>query len=62
MVEMNIRYTRCGNSLLAGVVFQHDSGVSLRRNDRLRWMCGFDLIKKAKDVAGEAHNYTRFPA
>ena len=35
------------NSILAGIVFQHNSIESLRRelkrNDRLRWLCGFDV-------------------
>ena len=52
------------NSLLAGVVFEHKSGASLRRelrrNDRLRWICGFDPLKEAEDAVPEAHNYTRF--
>jgi len=52
------------NSLLAGVVFQHKSGASLRRelrrNDRLRWICGFDPVKKAKKAVPGAWNYSRF--
>ncbi len=52
------------NSLLAGVVFQHKSSESLRRellrNDRLRWICGFDSVKPAKDSVPGAWNYSRF--
>jgi hypothetical protein len=52
------------NSILAGVVFQHESEASLRRelsrNDRLRWICGFDPLKEAEDVVPDAHNYSRF--
>jgi len=52
------------NSLLAGVVFQHKSVESLRRellrNDRLRWICGFDPVKKAKKAVPGAWNYSRF--
>jgi hypothetical protein len=51
------------NSILAGVVFQHNSIESLRRelirNGQLRWLCGFDLAKDAAAVP-PAHVYTRF--
>ena len=51
------------NSILAGVVFQHNSVESLRRelkrNDRLRWLCGFDVAKGEKAVP-PAWVYTRF--
>ncbi len=37
------------NSILAGIVYQHQSIEQLRRelsrNAQLRWLCGFDLIK-----------------
>jgi len=52
------------NSILAGIVYQHRSVESLRRellrNDRLRWMCGFDSLKGAEDAVGPAWVYTRF--
>ena len=42
------------NSVLAGIVYQHPSIESLRRellrNDRLRWMCGFDPLEEAQEV------------
>ena len=48
------------NSILAGVVYQHPSVESLRRellrNGQLRFMCGF---RSDKDVPG-AYVYTRF--
>jgi hypothetical protein len=51
------------NSLLAGVVFQHPSIESLRRellrNGQLRWLCGFDLTQGAAAVP-PAHVYSRF--
>jgi len=51
------------NSILAGVVFQHNSVESLRRellrNGQLRWLCGFDLAKGAAAVP-PAYVYTRF--
>jgi len=51
------------NSILAGVVFQHNSIESLRRellrNGQLGWLCGFDLAKAAGAVP-PAHVYTRF--
>ena len=51
------------NSILAGVVFQHNSIESLRRelfrNGQLRWLCGFDLAKGTAGVP-PAHVYTRF--
>ena len=51
------------NSILAGVVFQHPSIESLRRelsrNGQLRWLCGFDLTQGAAGVP-PAHVYSRF--
>ena len=51
------------NSILAGVVFQHNSVESLRRelkrNAQLRWLCGFDIAKGQKAVP-PAWVYTRF--
>jgi len=51
------------NLILAGVVFQHNSVGSLRRelkrNDRLRRLCGFDVAKGEKAVP-PAWVYTRF--
>jgi len=51
------------NSILAGIVFQHNSVESLRRelkrNDRLRWLCGFD-IAKGENAAPPSWVYTRF--
>jgi len=51
------------NSILAGVVFQHNSIESLRRellrNGQLRWLCGFDLAKGTAGVP-PAHVYSRF--
>jgi transposase len=51
------------NSILAGVVFQHHSIESLRRelfrNGQLRWLCGFDSAQAAAAVP-PAHVYTRF--
>jgi len=51
------------NSILAAVVFQHESIESLRRelsrNAQLRQVCGFDLFKSLDAVAGP-HVYTRF--
>ncbi len=48
------------NSILAGVVFQHISVESLRRelsrNGQLRFMCGF----RRKDEVPEAYVYSRF--
>jgi hypothetical protein len=45
------------NSLLAGIVFQHPSVASLRRellrNDRLCSMCGFDLLKEERRIPSE---------
>jgi hypothetical protein len=42
------------NSLLAGIVFQHRSIESLRRelsrNGQLRWLCGFDAVRAEKQV------------
>ncbi|MFP4028631.1 MAG: transposase [Candidatus Brocadiia bacterium] len=52
------------NSVLAGIVFQHPSVQSLRRellrNDRLRWMCGFDPVMEAAEAVGGPDNYSRF--
>jgi len=51
------------NSLLAGIVFQHPSIESLRRelsrNAQLRQICGFDLARGSKQVA-PSWVYTRF--
>jgi hypothetical protein len=51
------------NSILAGVVFQHNSIESLRRelrrNAQLRWLCGFDVAKGEKAVP-PSWVYTRF--
>ena len=51
------------NSLLAGVVFQHPSIESLRRelsrNAQLRQVCGFDPARGSKQVP-ESWVYTRF--
>lgn len=52
------------NSIIASYVFQHDSIEALRRellrNDRLRWLCGFDSLKQAQDAVADPWNYTRF--
>jgi hypothetical protein len=51
------------NSVLAGIVFQHESVESLRRelerNGELRQACGFDVFRGASAVPGE-WVYTRF--
>jgi len=51
------------NSVLAGVVFQHKSVASLRRelkrNGELRDLCGFDSLGGAKAVPSDSA-YTRF--
>ncbi len=51
------------NSILAGIVFQHDGVESLRRelarNGQLRQLCGFDVLRGAKAVPPE-WVYTRF--
>ena len=51
------------NSILAGIVFQHSSIESLRRellrNGQLRWLCGFDLTQGVAAVP-PAHGYSRF--
>lgn len=51
------------NSILAGVVYQHASVESLRRelsrNPQLRWLCGFDVTKPEKLVPPPS-TYTRF--
>lgn len=53
------------NSVLAGIVFEHASIESLRRellrNAQLREMCGFDLFRGAKAVPRESV-YSRFLA
>ena len=50
------------NSILAGVVYQHASVESLRRelsrNPQLRWLCGFDVTRTDKQVP-PASTYTR---
>jgi hypothetical protein len=52
------------NCVLAGVVYQHVSVESLRRelarNDRLRWMCGFDPLKDAEEAVPGPWAYSRF--
>jgi len=52
------------NSVLAGIVYQHESVESLRRellrNGQLREVCGFDPVKRAEDAVPGPHNYTRF--
>ena len=51
------------NSVLAGIVFQHQSIEQLRRelsrNGQLRWLCGFDLLK-GLDAVPEPSAYSRF--
>lgn len=51
------------NSILAGVVFGHETIASLRRelrrNAQLRQICGFNIHKGLKGVPG-AHVYSRF--
>jgi len=51
------------NSILAGIVFQHDGVESLRRelarNGQLRQLCGFDVLRGSKAVPPE-WVYTRF--
>ena len=53
------------NSLLAGVVFQHPSIASLRRellrNASLRQACGFDVVR-GMDAVPSASSYSRFLA
>jgi len=53
------------NSLLAGIVFQHQSVEQLRRelsrNAQLRWLCGFDLLRGQKAVP-DPSVYSRFYA
>ena len=52
------------NSVLAGVVYEHASVESLRRellrNDRLRWMCGFDPLEQAEQVVPTPRAYSHF--
>ncbi len=51
------------NSILAGIVFQHQSVEQLRRelsrNAQLRWLCGFDLLKGQAAVPPPSA-YSRF--
>lgn len=51
------------NSVLAGIVYQHTSVESLRRellrNAQLRWICGFEVTRTGKQVP-PASTYTRF--
>lgn len=51
------------NSILAGVVYQHPSIESLRRelsrNAQLRQLCGFDILK-GEEAIPPSHVYTRF--
>jgi hypothetical protein len=51
------------NSLVAGIVFQHESVASLRRelsrNGELRDRCGFDPLG-GEETVPSAHAYTRF--
>jgi hypothetical protein len=52
------------NSLLAGIVYQHPSVESLRRellrNAQLRDLCGFDPLKDAHEAVPPPWVYTRF--
>ena len=51
------------NSVVAGVVFEHETVESLRRelrrNGQFRDLCGFDVLKGSAAVPG-AHVYSRF--
>jgi transposase len=51
------------NSILAGIVYQHTSIESLRRelmrNAQLRQLCGFDLLKGI-DAVPSSNAYTNF--
>ena len=51
------------NSILAGIVYEHKSIESLRRelkrNTRLCWLCGFELTKD-NDIVPPAYVYSRF--
>jgi hypothetical protein len=51
------------NSILAGVVYEHKSIASLRRelkrNGQLRQVCGFDILGGIKAVPSQCA-YTRF--
>jgi hypothetical protein len=51
------------NSILAGIVYQHQSIEQLRRelsrNGQLRWLCGFDLLK-GQGAVPQAYIYSRF--
>jgi len=52
------------NSILAGIVFQHPTVESLRRelqrNGQLRYVCGFDMGRGAFDVVPTPRAYTEF--
>jgi len=52
------------NAVLAGVVFQHRSGESLRRellrNGQLRQVCGFDPVKAAREAVPSSSALSRF--
>jgi hypothetical protein len=52
------------NAVLAGVVYEHPSVESLRRellrNGQLRWLCGFDPVKPAEDAVPGSWVFTRF--
>ena len=56
--------TAMWNSVLAGIVYQHNSIESLRRelsrNFQLRILCGFDAFLPANKSVPNAWNYTRF--
>lgn len=51
------------NSILAGIVYQHPSIESLRRellrNGQLRMLCGFEILK-GSDAVAPSYVYTRF--
>jgi transposase len=52
------------NSIIAGIVFQHPSIESLRRellrNESLRQICGFNPMQEAEKAVPKPWNYTRF--
>jgi hypothetical protein len=56
--------TAIWNSILAGIIFQHNSIASLRRellrNFHLRLLCGFDPLLPAKESVPNSWNYSRF--
>lgn len=56
--------TAVWNSILAGIIYQHNSIESLRRelsrNFQLRILCGFDPFLPANESVPNAWNYTRF--